>query len=42
MIPKDHKGLFLAPPFNHGKQIKIIPGKKDAISKFYWELLTEK
>lgn len=37
-IPKDHRGLYLAPPFNQGKQVKIIPDK-DAMSKHYWKVL---
>ena len=38
MIPKDHKGLYLAPPFNHGKQIKIVCSEKDVIDRHLWNL----
>lgn len=23
-IPKDHRGLYLAPPLKHGKQLELI------------------
>jgi hypothetical protein len=27
-IPKDHKGLYSCPPYNHGKQEEIIKEKE--------------
>lgn len=38
MIPKDHKGLYLAPPFNRCKQIKIVCSEKDVMDKHLWNL----
>jgi hypothetical protein len=43
MIPKDHKGLYLCPPFNRGIQIKIDPDKeRDVLDKCLWGLWRKK
>ena len=43
-IPKEHKGLYLCPPNNHGKQSKITEEDKklfhDTLHKKGWERIT--